>query len=90
MGESINGPEFEVKPEYEVKPQYEVKPDVEVEPDVVNEGDGTDISDMDIIVSSILNLRSSNYSDFEIMSTLGINESQLKEFGSLNMVSLYF
>nr|KAJ0195924.1 hypothetical protein LSAT_V11C700353890 [Lactuca sativa] len=82
MGESINGPQFEVKTEYEVKPdvevkpEYEVKPDIEVEPDVVDERDGIDISNINTIVSSIINLRSSNYSDAEIMYTLGINESQ--------------
>nr|KAJ0187938.1 hypothetical protein LSAT_V11C900455230 [Lactuca sativa] len=69
MGESSNGPQFEVKP------------------DVVYEGNGIDISNMDIIVNSILNLRSANYSDAEIMSALRINESQLKEFGSVNVES---
>ncbi|CAI9302391.1 unnamed protein product [Lactuca saligna] len=78
-------PNAKVEPEFEVKPEVEVKPEFEVKHDVVDEGDGIDISDMDIIVSSILNLRSSNYSDAEIMSVLGINESQLKEFGCLNV-----
>ncbi|CAI9263432.1 unnamed protein product [Lactuca saligna] len=66
------------EPNVKVEPEFEVK-------HVVDEGDGIDIPDMDIIVSSILNLRSSNYSDAEIMFFLGINESQLMEFWCLNV-----
>lgn len=45
---------------------------------------------MDIIVNYILNLRSSNYNDGELMAALGINGSLLKEFGPIIMVSVYF
>ncbi|CAI9273356.1 unnamed protein product [Lactuca saligna] len=70
MGESINGPQFEVKTEYEVKLMLRLNLSMRLN------------LMLRLNLSMRLNLM---LSDAEIMSTLGINESQLKEFGSINV-----
>lgn len=59
--------------------ETQIVPETHHSEDFQDEDDGCDLSDMDHVLKTINDLRCSNYTNQQIISTLGLTESQLQK-----------